>query len=72
MTQPLEGKRDWYFTFGASQQYDGFYVIVRDTTFGDARAKMFNCYGYEWSGQYSAQQFNHLGLNGKMKLLDEI
>lgn len=64
--------QDWYFTFGAGQEHDHHYVCVKNSTFGDARMKMIKVYGIAWSGQYSVQQFLHLGLERHLNLLREI
>jgi hypothetical protein len=59
----------YYFTFGAGQEHDGEYVIINQAMFAAARQVMVARFGIRWSGQYSQQQFNHLGLASKMQLV---
>lgn len=47
----------WIFTFGSGQQHAGYYVKIRGT-FDEARAKMFEKYGEDWSFQYSEEEWN--------------
>lgn len=49
--------RYWIFTFGSGQQHAGYYVKIRGT-FDEARAKMFEKYGEDWSFQYSEEKWN--------------
>lgn len=60
----------WYFTFGAGQEYDGYYVIVNNCGFSEARQKMFAKYGTRWCGQYVQETF--LSLNMGLELLEEM
>jgi len=62
----------WYFTFGAGQDNDGYYVIVRNCGFSEARQKMLKKYGICWSGQYTHDVFLMHGLNSKLELLEEM
>ena len=61
----------YYFTFGAGQAHDGCYVIVHQEMYLAARQVMVARFGTRWSGQYSQQQFDHLGLVNKMDLYSE-
>lgn len=61
----------YYFTFGAGQDHDGCYVIIHEPMFAAARAVMVARFSINWSGQYSQQQFVHLGLDKKMRLMSE-
>jgi hypothetical protein len=63
-------RQDYYFTFGAGQEYDGQYVIVMHSTFGEARLKMVKKYGIAWSGQYSVPDFLRARLDEKLELLE--
>lgn len=49
----------WIFTFGCGQQHAGFYVKIWGT-FGEARQKMFDKYGSEWSFQYSEEKWKEI------------
>ena len=46
----------WVFTFGSGQQYAGHYVKFSGT-WDEARQKMFDTYGEEWSMQYSEEEW---------------
>ena len=59
----------WYFTFGARQEFEGYYVVIPGS-FADARVRMVQKYGIAWSGQYTAQQFEQLGLGDKLECLE--
>lgn len=61
----------YYFTFGARQEHDGCYVVVHEDMYAAARTVMVARFGIMWSGQYSEQQFMHLGLDKKMQLFSE-
>lgn len=67
-----EDPQDWYFTFGARQMFDGKYVIVKNSTFSEARDKMYKKYGIAWSGQYNVPQFLRYELDKKMTWLEDI
>ena len=56
----------YYFTFGAGQQHDGMYVAVHEAMYLIARQVMMARFGTAWSGQYSQQQFDQLGLGDKL------
>ena len=49
---------DWIFTFGLGQELEGFYVKVRAFSYSEAREKMVNHFGEEWSFQYSLADWN--------------
>jgi len=51
-------KQKWYFTFGSGQVHDGRYVVIEGTS-SEARAKMFEMFGEEWSMQYSEDRWNN-------------
>jgi hypothetical protein len=58
---------DWVFTFGARQRYDGYYIIIKNMSFNEARKKMVAKYGIAWSGQYTLTSFKEAGLDLHMK-----
>lgn len=58
----------YYFTFGAGQAHDGCYVIIHEPMYLAARQVMVARFGTRWSGQYSHQQFDQLGLADRMEL----
>lgn len=64
--------QDWYFTFGAGQEHDGKYVVVKNSDAHEARAKMIKKYGIAWCGQYTVQQMMHLELDKRMTWLEDI
>lgn len=49
----------WIFTFGCGQQHAGRYVRIWGT-FDEARRKMFEKFGREWSVQYSEVDWNRM------------
>jgi len=53
---PKEKPGWWYMTFGWTQKHAGFYVKIYGT-FNEARKKMFDKYGREWSFQYSEDEW---------------
>lgn len=67
-----EDPKDWYFTFGAGQEYDGQYVVVKNSNAHEARAKMIQKYGIRWSGQYDTQTFMRTSLHERMEWLEDI
>lgn len=52
----------WIFTFGCGQKHAGKYVKIRGT-FDSARRKMFDKYGYDWSIQYSEEEWEKIKSN---------
>ena len=62
----------WFFTFGAGQENDGYYVIINNCGFSQAREKMRAKYGMQWCGQYTQTQFIELDLANRMELLEEL
>ncbi|MFG2059706.1 hypothetical protein ACGFI9_37410 [Micromonospora sp. NPDC048930] len=48
-----EAPRDWHFTFGARQRFDGRYVTIHGTH-GEARAEMIRHFGTAWCAMYDA------------------
>jgi hypothetical protein len=62
----------WYFTFGAGQEFEGYYVIVRGCGFTAAREKMVKKYGTAWSGQYTIEEFLSSGMWNTQELLEEL
>lgn len=67
-----EDPQDWYFTFGAGQEHDGKYVVVKNSNAHEARAKMIGKYGIAWCGQYTVPVFMQLELDKKMTWLEDI
>ena len=53
-----QNKQYWIFTFGSGQKHEGYYVKINGT-YGEAREKMFDRYGEEWSFQYSEEQWDN-------------
>lgn len=53
---PKEKPKWWYMTFGCGQKYAGYYVKIYGT-YNQARKKMFDKYGKEWSFQYSEKEW---------------
>lgn len=49
-------KQWWIFTFGYGQKHEGHYVKIYGT-FDDARQKMFDRFGKDWSFQYTLQDW---------------
>lgn len=49
-------KESWIFTFGCGQKHAHTYVRIYGT-FGEARTKMFEKYGEEWSMQYTEEEW---------------
>lgn len=68
----MADKQDWYFTFGAGQEHDGYFVCVKNKKFDEARIRMVNEYGTAWSGQYTVSQFMYYRLNERMKFLKDL
>lgn len=52
----------WIFTFGYGQKHQGYYVKIFGGFF-EARAKMYDKYGEEWSMQYSAKHWDDVKNN---------
>lgn len=65
-------KQDWFFTFGAGQEYDGYYVRVRNADFSQARMKMVIKFGSRWSGQYNKTDFTSERLGEKLEKLEDL
>ena len=53
----MEEKKYWIFTFGSGQLYEGYFVKIFGT-FYEARSKMFELFGREWSFQYSEEEWD--------------
>ena len=51
-------KPTWYFTFGTGQKHAGKYVKIVGTA-QEAREKMFEVFGRNWSWQYSQKQWDN-------------
>lgn len=51
-----EVRQDWYFTFGVGTINAGRYVIVYDSTYGEARNVMFKVFGSTWAFQYASAE----------------
>lgn len=48
----------WYFTFCSDDPKNGGYCQpIKASSFGAARAKMFEMYGSRWAFQYSEKQW---------------
>ena len=56
MEEPITSKQWFVFTFGCGQPNEGMYVKVFGT-YGEARRKMIDKYGREWSFQYTMQEW---------------
>jgi hypothetical protein len=58
----------YYFTFGFGQKHaDGFHVIEA-ITYKEARARMFDRFGKEWSMQYAEDEwFDEEGISQQEK-----
>ena len=52
----MEDKKNWIFTFGVGQPYEGHYVKIYGT-FAQARDEMFRRFGREWAFQYSEEEW---------------
>ena len=48
----------WYFTFGSGQHNSGYCQPIQANTSEKARKQMIKMYGYEWSIQYTEEQWN--------------
>lgn len=48
--------KKWVFTFGTDSPMTG-YVISIQGDYNEARKKMFDAYGSQWCGQYSAEEW---------------
>lgn len=46
----------YIFTFGCGQKYSGHYVKIYGN-YSEARAKMFERFGEDWSFQYSKEEW---------------
>lgn len=49
----------WVFTFGCGQPNAGHYVVI-EGEFLEARRKMMERYGREWSMQYSEKEWERI------------
>lgn len=47
----------YIFTFGAGQQYEGFYQPIYAKTWSLARREMFLLHGEVWSAQYTETEW---------------
>ena len=54
----MENKLWWIFTFGSGQEHAGYYVKIYGT-WSEARKKMFEKYGENWSFQYSEAEWEN-------------
>ena len=50
----------WYFTFGAGQHNSGYCQPIQAKTSEKARKHMIKMYGYEWSNQYTSEQWDKM------------
>jgi hypothetical protein len=65
-------KQDWFFTFGAGQTNEGFYVRVVNSTYIEARLKMVEVYGIFWCAQYNKTDFLSERLAEKLDKLEDL
>ena len=64
--------QNWFFTFGAGQKFDGYYVRVVNSTFLEARLKMVEKFGIFWCSQYNLLDFESEGLHEKLDKLEDL
>lgn len=65
MSVAAEVRQTWYFTFGVGidQPNRGRYYVVKDSTYDEARARMFDVFGREWAFQYDESQWFRDGIS---------
>jgi hypothetical protein len=66
----LPCEKYYIFTFGCGMQHAGKYVKIKGT-YGQARAKMFEKYGEDWSFQYSEDEWENMKKDPKRNYLME-
>lgn len=50
----------WYFTFCSDHALGGYCQPIKASSWGAARAKMFEMYGEKWGFQYSESEWQSL------------
>lgn len=68
--EPAEVEQEWFFTFGAGQQYDGRFVRLNGT-YESTRAVMLQVFGQAWCAQYDRASFDREGLSARLVELPE-
>jgi len=63
-TKQKEKRQNWYFTFGSGQAHDNCYITFFGT-WEETRKRMFDAFDAKWSMQYSEEQWNNPGKDGK-------
>ena len=60
----IDQKQTWFFTFGSGHPHpitfepmDRRFVMVENTTYGEARNKMVEVFDDKWAFQYNTHQF---------------
>ena len=48
---------NWYFTFGFEQKHSNKYVCFKNSTYDEARTRMFEAFGEMWAFQYSEKEW---------------
>ena len=63
----MSNKKNFYFTFGFGQKYEGYFVVIKTTSMDLARKQMFEKYGREWAFGYTEEQWNEDGISQQEK-----